>query len=301
LPPRQSTAVGQGPVSGIKPIDTTGIARVEGGTVFSGADETIQSTVPAATPAVEPGPDLSDDDFERDLKLKQAISSKTLRPVEAVTGKTYTAVGCAGRKEGRVSFTFERAYIGDFEYRGIVERGVYVVISIALHDCGDHPDVRLIQVLRDTTKTDGNVVAADPITATRRNRAGWDDDNARSQGWRVDALENKRTPFATRNDARGFVGNDGSSTRPARLRDAPGESAVVVSFGKEFRTCAVSYAGGFGTVLACIEWGYYVNEAGEISMVPSQPIAVAGELPEVKDAADRFDNIPDDDKANLTK
>lgn len=71
--------------------------------------------------------------------------------------------------------------------------------------------------------------------------------------------------------------------------------------GKEFWTCAVSYAGDKGTVLACIEWGYYIDDAGKAAFYPASPVAHTGAMPEVTDAAARWDGIEGNTKMNLVK
>jgi hypothetical protein len=61
----------------------------------------------------------------------------------------------------------------------------------------------------------------------------------------------------------------------------------------------VSYAGGKGTVLACVDWGYYIDDARKASFYPAKPTAYAGTITEMTDAAARWDGIAGNTKANL--
>jgi len=281
-------------------LDTSGGPQIEGGTLFSGPVAGLTASVPAEG---EPSPDVNDADYESALGIKAAIDAKKMLPIEGINGKTFTATGCAGKKDGKVAFTFDRAFVGDYEYAaaGKTVRGVHVIISAALSGCGEHTEVKLIQILRNFTKKDGKVVGADPKNDVRRKRSGWGDDKAKSQGWRVDGLTDKNTPFYVDNSTTSDIyGNHGSSTKAAKLRDTPGDWATDRNVGKQFRTCAVSYAGGKGTVLACVEWGYYIDDTGKATFYPATPVTHTGSVTELDDAAARWDGIEGNTKANLT-
>ena len=142
------------------------------------------------------------------------------------------------------------------------------------------------------------VVTADPSTAKRRERSGWNDAKAKSKGWRVDGTDTDTSPFYVSDD---LYGDHGSDKAPAKLRDSPGDWSTDKNVGKEFRTFAVSYAGGKGTVLACVDWGYYIDDKGVASFYPAAPTAYVGAVQELVDAADRWDNMAGNTKANLTK
>ena len=273
---------------------TEGAARIEGGELFSGPEPGLSAAVPSvATPDK-----TSDADYEQQMGIKAAIDAKKMLPVAGVHGQSFTATGCAGKPDGKVTFTFDRAFVGDYDYAaaGKAVRGVHVAISAALTGCGEHKDVKLIQVLRNFTKKDGKVVTADPGTAKRRARSGWDDDKAKSKGWRVDGLDSDTSPFYVSDD---LYGDHGSDKSPAKLRDSPGNWTTDRNVGKEFRTCAVSYAGGKATVLACVDWGYYIDDAGAATFYPAKPTAYVGAVAELTDAAARWDGIAGNTKANL--
>lgn len=268
---------------------------LEAAAFFSGPDKGITAEVPAEAPP-EKG---SDADYEAASGVKAAIDKKTMTPVVGVNGQSFTATGCAGKPDGKVTFTFDRAFIGDYDYApaGKAVRGVHVIISAALSGCGEHKDVKLVQVLRNITKQDDKIVTADPQYAKRRERSGWSDPKAKSRGWRVDGLDSDTSPFYVSSD---FYGNHGSDKSAAKLRDTPGGWSTDRNVGKEFRTCAVSYSGGKGTVLACVDWGYYVDATGAASFYPAKPVAHTGATPEVKDSADRWDAMAGNEKANLS-
>jgi len=273
-----------------------GDAKIDGGTLFSGPDATLGTEVPSVAP-----PDKTNDaDYEKTMGIKAAIDKKTMLPVVGVNGQSFTATGCAGKKDGKVTFTFDRAFVGDYDYpaAGKPVRGVHVSISVALSGCGEHKEVKLIQVLRNFTKKEGKVVTADPGYAKRRERSGWNDDKAKSKGWRIDGLDSDTTPFYVTDD---LYGDHGSDKAPAKLRDSPGDWTTDKNVGKEFRTCAVSYAGGNGTVLACVDWGYYIDDAGAATFYPAKPTAYVGAVQELTDAAERWDGMAGNTKANLVK
>ncbi len=257
-----------------------GMAQLEGGELFSGPDETVSSAIPSVAT-----PDKSDAQYEKTMGIDKAITAKRMVPVAGVQGKTFTAVGCAGHKNGKVSFTFDRAFVGDYDYApaGKPVRGAHVSISVSLADCGKHTDVKLVQVLRNFKKTGGKVETVQPQAEMRKRRAGTDDPKAANRGWRVDETETGRSPFYVTSD---FYGNEGSSSKSAKLRDSPGDWTTDRNVGKEFRTCAVSYAGGKGTVLACVDWGYYIDATGNASFFPSTPTAHVGATSEVTDAVE---------------
>jgi hypothetical protein len=242
----------------------------------------------------------SDADYEASAGIKGAIEKKTMLPVAGVNGQSFTATGCAGKPDGKVTFTFDRAFVGDYDYpaAGKAVRGVHVSISAALSGCGEHKEVKMVQVLRYFTKKDGKIVTAPPTTPKRKERAAWSDDKAKSKGWMVDGLDTDTTPFYVSAD---IYGNDGTDKDPAKLRDSPGSWTTDKNIGKEFRTCAVSYAGGSGTVLACVDWGYYIDDAGAATFYPAKPTAYAGAVQELTDAAARWDAQAGNTKANLVK
>ena len=270
-----------------------GLDRVEGNTLFSGPEGDLTSKVPSpATPA------KTDADYETAMGIDTAIAAKRMVPVAGVDGKTFTAVGCAGKKAGKVAFTFDRAFVGDYDYApaGRPVRGVHVSISVKLDGCGEHKDVKLVQILRNIKKDAGKVVTAQPDTEMRKKRSGIDDPKAPSRGWWVDETDTGRSPFYVTSD---FYGEHGSSSKAARLRDSPGNWLSGRNIGREFRTCAVSYAGGKGTVLACVDWGYYIDAAGSASFYPASPTASVGAVPEFTHAVERWEKLPGHTKVNL--
>jgi hypothetical protein len=270
-----------------------GFDRVEGNTLFSGPGANLTSTLPSLAT-----PEKTDADYEKAMGIDAAITAKRMVPVAGVDGKTFTAVGCAGKKDGKVAFTFDRAFVGDYDYpaAGKPVRGAHVSISVKLDGCGEHKDVKLVQILRGIKKDAGKVVTVQPDAEMRKKRSGADDPKAPSRGWRVDETETGRSPIYVTSD---IYGEHGSSTKAAKLRDSPGDWLTDRNIGREFRTCAVSYAGGKGTVLACVDWGYYIDDAGSASFYPASPTASVGAVPEFTDAVARWEKLPGHTKVNL--
>ena len=142
--------------------------------------------------------------------------------------------------------------------------------------------------MRNITAISGQVTTAEPNSAIRWERSGWADPAAPSRGWRIDELDNGNSPFYVSSR---FYGNHGSSTLAARLRDSPGDWTTDRNRGKEFRTCAVSYHPGRATLLASIDWGYTIDERGQVSFYPQRPTALPGAPPQFRHAVRRWDAI----------
>ncbi len=156
-------------------------------------------------------------------------------------------------------------------------KGVYVKIEVGINDkryCGRCTPLRLLQTIRNTKRNTGSdLVTADPGDATRRERSGWSDASAPSRGWRVDRLTSATNPFYTA----GSNAVAGSETTPAILYDAPGDWSTDTNSGKDFFTCAVCEdASSRKRVAGCVNWGYYINNSGDISFLPATPVASCG-------------------------
>src|SRR5215510_1466084 len=78
---------------------------------------------------------------------------------------------------------------------------------------------------------DGKMVDREPDTAKRKERAGWSDPKSPSRGWQVDEVETGTSPFYVSSP---LYGDNGSSTKAAKLRDTPGEWTTDKNVGAEF-------------------------------------------------------------------
>jgi hypothetical protein len=224
--------------------------------------------------------------------LRAAIDGGHMRPVAGVHDAFVLARGCAGG--GEVRFKFERALAGVYPSAfGTPQVGVYVSISATLLGCGAHPRVRAVQVCREILRgADGAMRSVRPRDEIRVQRSGYLEADAPSLGWRVDQAHGHDSVYWTDGGRRD--GRDGSSERPLRLLDAPASlpdaetGAPATNIGKEFRTCVTSD----GVVLACLEWGYFIDAQGAVAMYPARPIAYPGAGREVFDAIARWDATP---------
>jgi hypothetical protein len=279
---------------------TSGGPVFEGGEFFAPPDGDVSASIPA--PAKDmPAPAKTDEEYESTVGVKDAIDKGKMVAVAGVNGQSFVATGVAGKADGKITFKFVKAYVGDYDYAaagGKTVRGAHVVISATLENCGAHSDVKFVQVFRNIVKNGGKMDTAEPDTAKRKERAGWSDAGAKSRGWGVDELDTGTSPFYVTSD---LYGQHGSDAKAARLRDSPGFWSDKRNLGREFRTCAVSYAGGKGTVLACIDWGYYIDGAGNVSFYPVKPTAYSGAVSEVLDASKRWDGDAANTKANIDK
>jgi hypothetical protein len=297
-----ATEAGAAPAAEGAPLEsfTGGGAVFEGGEFFAPPDGEVTANIPA--PAKDmPAPAKTDEEYETTIGVKDAIDKGKMVPVAGVNGQSFVATGVAGKAAGKITFKFVKAYVGDYDYAaagGKTVRGAHVVITATLENCGAHTEVKFVQVFRNIVKNGDKMDTAEPDTAKRKERAGWSDAGAKSRGWGVDELDSGTSPFYVSSD---LYGQHGSDAKAAKLRDSPGFWTDKRNLGREFRTCAVSYAGGKGTVLACIDWGYYIDAAGNVSFYPAKPTAFTGAVTEVLDAGKRWDSDAANTKANIEK
>jgi hypothetical protein len=244
--------------------------------------------------------------FESYSGVDKGLSRGTLVEAPTIMGKEFLAAGCAPapghvpRLAGGgcyVAFAFPKAYTGTYLYAqgaaaGTEQRGVYVKITMA-HEpdqCGSCAKLLGIQTVRNVTRSQGTARVVDPGDETRRARSGMTGPRAPSRGWRVDVPVSVTTPFYTSVDNVSLEGND---TRPAVIWDAPTDDLGARDRGKDFQTCAVCERGdGTRRVMACVEWGYYIDGDGKVSFLPAVPAAACGPTPEVRDAARRWEGLP---------
>jgi len=222
--------------------------------------------------------------------VRAAVSEGRLQSVGDVQGTTIVAR--AARISGEVRFHFHRAMVGVYDSAfGTPQVGAYVSIGVELVDCGTHDKLRLVQVCREVVRgPDGRMLSVKPRDESRAERSGYSEPDARSLGWRVD--QNLAHPSVYWSDGGRRDGHDGSSERAARLLDAPASlpdrARPPANVGKEFRTCAISDC----VVLACVAWGYYIDDHGTVMLHPAPPFAYSGAGSEVLDAIDRWERIP---------
>jgi hypothetical protein len=252
-----------------------------------------------------------------------AIGAGTMTPVPGVHGVTFSAQSCGGVRGCVVDFTFDQAYVGRFTTGagGRSFNAVRVRIR-ANHSagCGSCDTLEIVQVMRDITHdASGRAVSAEPVEAplpagtvmtpelermyrSRHLRSGWDDPDAASRGWRVDAVTPRDAapgydptdPFYTHTRA-GRAGVGGSD---AVIQDTPQIFDSERNVGKAFQTCLVCVSGGVRSALGCITWGMYVDTSGNVSMQPL-PVAQCGESTELRDAARRWDSIDGNQDVDL--
>ena len=232
-----------------------------------------------------------DKSFEAGAGLDKGIAKGTMK-ASSIAGKTYS-VKCGSGSYG-FSFKFTKAYKGDYPYvsAGKDVRGVYVKIEASLDDkkkVNTCAPMRLLQTLSFIQKgSSGTMEVAKPDSQKRKDRMGWDNASAPSRGWMVDTLDDLTNPYFTNNsppDAQ-----EGSATKPAILWDAPGQWSTTVNAGMELYTCAVcENAAHAKSVMACVQWGYYIDSSGNVDFRPASPSAACGSNQIVKDSSERWD------------
>lgn len=139
------------------------------------------------------GLDELEDNFLGATGVGQGITNETMIPVDGINGVTFTAEGCNGREDCDINFTFDQAYMGTYPYvfaGGDEVRGFYVKIraDFDAEKCAcDCEEVKFIQIVRSIRKdANGEIIGRRPTSPIKRDRAGWDDRDAPSRGWRID-------------------------------------------------------------------------------------------------------------------
>jgi hypothetical protein len=70
--------------------------------------------------------------------------------------------------------------------------------------------------------------------------------------------------------------------------------------GKDLVACAVCVnAGKQSTIIACINWGFYIDANGKAGFDPKPPVPSTAPPRQVKVALDRFEKIAGNGKANI--
>ena len=243
---------------------------------------------------------VDDTSFETGSGVGQGIASGTLI-ADAIMGQTYSAT--CGFQDYDLTFNFTKAYKGVYPYSTAARdvKGVYVKIEVSINDkryCGRCTPLRLLQTIRNTRRTSsGDLEAADPGGATRSERSGWNDASAPSRGWRVDRINTATNPYYSS----GSNANEGTETTPAVLYDSPGDWSTDTNAGKDFYTCAVCQTlSGRRWVAGCVNWGYYIDNSGDIVFLPATPVATCGSGTMVKDASERWDSISGNTPTGIT-
>lgn len=242
----------------------------------------------------------TDAGFEAGSGVGPAITAGTMVPNNAIMGHTFTATNCRGLYGCNIDFAFGKAYSGVYTLaaNGRDVRGIYIKISATFNPaiCGNCNAVLLIQDYRDITQVGTAMQTAEPDSPTRRERAGWGNATAPSRGWGIDQLEGNPSPFLTSM----WTANPGTSITPAEFWDSPGFWTDARNHGSEFHTCAVCDNPGVQRrVMACVNWGLYIDNAGVVSFRPATPAASCGPTQQLQDATTRFEGMAGNQSANI--
>jgi outer membrane protein OmpA-like peptidoglycan-associated protein len=241
----------------------------------------------------------TDAGYEAATGVGPAITAGTMVPNNTIMGHTFTATNCRGLYGCNVNFAFSKAYSGVYTLVGPGRdvRGIYVKISVSFNSpiCGTCATLHAIQNVRNIRHgTGGATEVADPVDPGRRAKSGWGDPSAPSRGWRVDTTDTNPI-FTTSWDA-----NPGTNTTPAELWDVPGDWTDARNTGKDFQSCAIcDNAGTQRRVIACVNWGLYIDSTGVVSFSPATPVASCGPTQQLEDATTRFEGIAGNQSANI--
>jgi hypothetical protein len=258
---------------------------------------------------------VTDEEFEKASKLEKALKGDPPKPPKLdkdpdIEGKTFEAEPAFGAKGCKAKFEFPIAKKGTFPHREFEYdlNGVYVKIKASFDKakCDQRcEEVKILQVLRDFTKNaKGEKESIKPDTKKMQERAGWDQKDAASRGWRVDSGDN--APFFGPGGVPGSAEN-GTTDTPSVERDLPSFSDTfkrepVRKVGKELIACAVCVNKEKPSkIIACLTWGFYVDEKGNVAFDPKPPVGSGPPPPPptVKDALDRFEKLPGNTESNI--
>jgi hypothetical protein len=234
-------------------------------------------------------------EVEKATGVRDAIDKKTLTPINEVHGKEFVAKDCTGVDGCNVAFKFLYAYSGTFVYKGQKLTGLYVKNSVSI--TGEDPKkkfttIAALQVLSQYSLEDGKEVIKRPLEDYKRARAGYgkDQDKAKSLGWYVDAHEDAVPPFHPYSVEGDFATLDNQTA--TIMWDTPGDAGVS-DRGKVFYTCVMGHVkGDEWQFIACVKWGYYLNEDKKLVLRPSKPQTLNKLPQEVKDAIERWNTLP---------
>lgn len=246
---------------------------------------------------------VTDAEYEAATGLDRAIRDGTLTSDSDIEGKSFEADKAFGQDGCKAKFEFSIAKRGTYPYLAAAKtvKGVYVRINASFDKAkceGRCEEIKVLQVLRQFTKNDtGRKDNIDPGSPQRRERSGWSDATSPSRGWYVDSANS--APFYGPGGATGSA-ESGSTDRPSIERDAPGFFDGMLNKGKDFVACAVCVnSGQKSTIIACVNWGFYIDGAGNVSFDPKPPTGSGSPPQQVKDALDRFERIAGNSSANI--
>ena len=258
----------------------------------------IQKLHQTGTPRIQ----KNDAAYEGGTGVGAAIGRGSMRRGIA-HGTTAMAKNCRGLYGCDVGFKFSKAYRGTYDHSNNAAhtiRGAYVKIESDYNHlvCGECNKIRLIQVVRNTTKgSNGQKVSAEPDNPVRKVRSGYGTPNAASKGWRIDTGTKMKNPFY--DNAPGWDTQIGNTTRPAILWDAPANRMAARNAGKDFQTFFVCENGGTKKTIAGVDWGYFIDSTGHIMFEPARPKAFCGASQELKDSSKRWEKIPGMKNVNI--
>lgn len=193
----------------------------------------------------------TDAEYEEQYGLKQRLD-KLLVKVKSIHGQTFTTEKICCKPDGKVKFTFDKAYSGNFLYPKDTFQGpglktltgMYVKITIQPEKtCCKH--IKIIQIKRGYTI------------------------GARLFNWQIDAGDT--SPYAADyNFAR-----EGINGKPAQVFDIPGRDKGQKNKRVEYMTIVLcAEKGKKDKPLAYVHWGFDLNEKAEI--IPRKPVARCG-------------------------
>jgi hypothetical protein len=245
---------------------------------------------------LQTGEEKKEKEFEDRTGVRKAINDGTLKTINGVHGVTFVAKDALGTPGFNVNFKFQYAYQGTFTYKDRLMKGLYVKLSVSMSGadpkCIFDP-VAFIQVASFFGLKDGKEYLRPPLDDTMFDRSGWDEKDAKSKGWFIDVYKEGKTVFYPDSRLGNYYGP--MKQEPAVMWDSPALEADTKNKGTNFYTAVVGLTKVGETFqwkfIACIKWGYYIDDNGKITMRPQLPVPLTEAPQQLKDAVDRWNGL----------
>ena len=186
---------------------------------------------------------MTDEEYEKKFKLTEFLD-RQLTKVETIHGQAFTTEKDCCKPKGKVKFTFDKGYSGEFPYLDKRVIGMYVKITMQPDEnCCKH--IKIIQIKRSYTIGD------------------------KPRNWQIDAPGD--SPYAADYD----FAREGINGKPAQVFDIPGRDKGTKKRRVEYMTIVLcAEEGKKDKPLAYVHWGFDLNDKSEVK--PMTPEAQCG-------------------------
>jgi len=189
---------------------------------------------------------LTDEEYEKEYGLSELLDKELIK-IEDIHGQSYITETDCCEPEGKVSFTFNKAYNGKFPDVDRKVKGMYVKLNIqADENCCKN--IKIMQIKRS-------------FRIKRKPKV--------PRKWKIDAPGN--SPYATDYE----FATEGKNGQPAIVFDKPGQVLKRKNIHVEYMTIILCVEPGKkDKPLAYVHWGFDIHDTLEVK--PFKPKAQCG-------------------------